>query len=81
MAETIHNGISLARLKKLLLAAGGEVESVTRTGEVRFRHPLMARPSSRINNRRSDAPRHAVLFVREVLRLVEEQGQRPLEPR
>jgi hypothetical protein len=74
--QTIHNGIALTKLKKLLVAAGGVVENVERTGEVRFRHPLMARPSSRINNRRSDAPRHAVNFVREVLRLVEERDER-----
>lgn len=72
MPDHIHNGIALAKLKRLLERMGGVVEHVARTGEVRFRHPRMPRPSARINNRRSDAPRHAVVFVREVQRVLEE---------
>lgn len=71
MPDQIHNGIALEKLKRILERLGGSVENVARTGEVRFRHPRMAKPSSRINNRRNDAPRHAVNFVREVQRLVE----------
>lgn len=83
MPEPIHNGIALAKLKRRLIDAGGVVENVARTGEVRFRHPLLARPSARINNRRSDAPRHAVNFVREVLLILEERAaaQRAGTPR
>lgn len=71
MQELIHNGIALAKLKRHLERLGGVVENVPRTGEVRFRHPRMPRPSARINNRRTDAPRHAVAFVRDVQRLVD----------
>lgn len=73
MPERIPNGIALAKLKKLLIDLGGSVENVGRTGEVRFRHPLMEKPSARINNRRKDAPRHAVLYVREVAERVAAQ--------
>ncbi len=71
MPDEIHNGIALERLKRLLEQLGGEVENIARTGEVRFRHRRMEKPSARINNRRRDAPRHAVNFVREVQRAVE----------
>lgn len=69
-------GMSLREAKRLLIELGGRVESVRRTGEVRFRHRLIPRPSCPINNRRIDAPRHAVVW----LRRLEQLAGRPLPP-
>lgn len=64
-----HYGINRRQLDALLIALGGEVIALHRTGEVVYRHPFLpARP--RADGRRKDAPAHLVKFVRQLMHLL-----------
>ncbi len=65
-----HRGIALKDLNRLLIRYGGKVESVQRTGEIRYRHPRIPQ-TPRGNGRRADAPMNLVMFVRQVIALNE----------
>ena len=43
------------RARTLWITAGGTIESVWRTGEIRYRHPLLPKALT-INGRRTDTP-------------------------
>jgi hypothetical protein len=62
----VFDGMNRRDLDRILLRLGGSIEFPRRTGEVLYRHPLMAK-RARANARRKDASRHLVHFVREVL--------------
>lgn len=64
--EQVHYGIDRVRLDKIFRELGGEVTCVRRTGEVRYRHPLI-RKTVRADGRRRDAPMHLVKFVLAVI--------------
>jgi hypothetical protein len=60
-------GINRRLLDQRVLALGGTVTPIRRTGEVQYSHPaLPERP--RADGRRKDAPRHLVAFVHRVER-------------
>lgn len=60
-------GVNRRNLDRLFLSLGGTIEDVRRTGELRYRHPLMD-ACAKANKRRKDAPSHLVDFVRELIR-------------
>ena len=62
-------GINRRELDQILVDLGGAVEFPRRTGDVLYRHPLLAQPA-RANARRKDASRHLVQFIKEVQRRV-----------
>lgn len=64
----IHHGMNRLDLDKEVLRLGGTVDILRRTGDVRYTHPLMAKPSCRANSRRKDAPRKLTQWVLEVIR-------------
>lgn len=66
--DKIEYGIDRKKLDQILIAHGGVVEPVRRTGEVRYRHPMMAK-TARADGRRKDAPMHLVKFVHSVIAL------------
>jgi hypothetical protein len=68
----VSSGINLDKAEQIAIRLNCEVAHVRRTGEVRFRHPLMPRPC-RVNSRRRCAPRHLVVWLR---RLIEVQASR-----
>lgn len=62
-----RSGMSLEACKQAVWRLGGTVESIRRTGEIRFFHPTIG-SSGMINNRRKDAPRHATTWLRRLER-------------
>ncbi len=60
-------GINRRELDRILIDLGGAVGFPRRTGDVLYRHPLLAQPA-RANARRKDASRHLVQFIKEVQR-------------
>jgi hypothetical protein len=69
----VHHGMNRKALDTQLIALGGEVLSLRRTGEIVYRHPTLAR-RPRANARRKDAPLHLTMFVIEVIRIVNAQA-------
>lgn len=65
---SVHYGMNRADLDKEVRRLGGEVQIVHGTGDVRYTHPLMPRPSCRANSRRKDAPRKLTQWVLDVIR-------------
>lgn len=61
----IHHGMNRIDLDRLLIALGGNVEHLRRTGEIAYHHPAIPF-SPRANGRRKDASRHLTRFVRQV---------------
>lgn len=62
-----RSGMSLDACKRAVRRLGGSIEPVRRTGEIRFVHPAVG-SSGMINNRRKDAPRHATIWLRRLVR-------------
>lgn len=62
----VRDGMNRRELDRIFEQIGGSIERPRGTGEVLYRHPLMAR-CARANARRKDASRHLVHFVKEVL--------------
>lgn len=67
--EGVFDGMNRRDLDRILMQLGGGIEYPRRTGDVLYRHPLVAQPA-RANARRKDASRHLVRFVKEVLRRI-----------
>ncbi len=63
---TVATGINLDKAEQIANRLGCEVIHVRRTGEIRFRHPLIPRPCL-VNGRRQSAPRHLVVWLRRLL--------------
>lgn len=64
---TLHYGMNRRELDRIFISLGGEIVRPRRTGEVRYRHPLL-HEQPRADGRRKDAPNHLVRFVLEVER-------------
>lgn len=64
----VHSGMNLDECERVVRRLGGTVETVRRTGEIRFTHPQLG-SSGAINRRRKDAPRHATTWLRRLQRL------------
>lgn len=56
-------------VEKELRALGAAVETVHRTGEMRYSHPRMTRPVV-VNGRRKDATKTAEAFLRQLRKLL-----------
>lgn len=65
-----RSGMSLESCKQTVRRLGGSVERIRRTGEIRLFHPTIG-SSGMINNRRKDAPRHAITWLRRLERLAQ----------
>jgi len=70
-----RSGMSLEACKRAARRLGGSVERIRRTGEIRFFHPAIG-SSGMINNRRKDAPLHAIAWLRRLQRLAPERSER-----
>ncbi len=65
----VHHGMNRTDLDRELIALGGTVSCLRRTGEIVYEHPALAsRP--RANGRRKDAPRCLTRFVIDVISLL-----------
>jgi hypothetical protein len=53
------------KAKQIARKLGCQIYPIDRTGELRFDHPVAARPC-RVDGRRKDAPRHLVVWLRNV---------------
>lgn len=69
----VSSGMNRRDLDAVLEELGGTVDTVPRTGEVRYRHPNIPE-QPKADGRRKDAPRHLTSFVRRVERLMEEES-------
>ena len=67
MNQPIHTS-DARHFKRLWLAQGGTIESVRRTGEVRYAHASFTR-TVRANDRRKDVPAVLLSRLNELLRL------------
>jgi len=71
--SAVHHGMNRRALDHILIALGGSIRFLPRTGEVQYSHPVLPnRP--RANARRKDAPRHLTSFVMWVERLQMGEG-------
>ena len=61
----VHHGMNRAALDRHLMALGGTVTILRRTGDIRYDHPLILE-TARGNVRRKDAPRSLTAFVQRV---------------
>jgi len=67
---SVHHGMNRADLDRELIAIGGTISCLRRTGEIVYEHPaLEGRP--RANGRRKDAPRRLTQFVMDVIRALD----------
>jgi len=60
---TLVSGLDLRKAKEWAHRLGATVEPVRKTGEYRFRHPVMPKPC-RVNGHRKDAPRHLCVWLK-----------------
>ena len=65
---TLVSGLDLLKAIERANHLGATVEDVRKTGEYRFRHPLMPKPC-RVDGRRKDAPRHLCVWLRSLARM------------
>jgi hypothetical protein len=68
MICTLSSGLDLHKAIEKAHRMGATIEDVRKTGEYRFRHPLMSKPC-RVDGRRKDAPRHLCVWLRQLARL------------
>lgn len=71
-----HPGINQRALEDILLELGGTITSRRRTGEVVYRHRLVAGCACG-NGRRKDATREQIAFVQKAYRAVERSHEHP----
>lgn len=62
----VNRGMSLRNGVSLALQNGCIVEPVRGTGEIRFRHPALAK-SVRVNGRRKDASLALISWLRQII--------------
>jgi hypothetical protein len=73
MKLNIHHGMNRADLDRILIALGGRIERLRRTGDITYSHQLLPhRP--RANGRRKDAARHLTQFVMQVVRAIDDRA-------
>lgn len=63
----VGHGMDMRDALRAWAAAGGSVEPVYRTGEIRLRHPAIPLPL-RLNGRRKDTPRCLTSALRKIVR-------------
>lgn len=73
MKTDVHHGMNRADLDRILVALGGHIEILRRTGDIAYSHRLLSR-RPRGNSRRKDAPRHLTQFVLDVIRAIDTQA-------
>lgn len=61
--SSMSSGISLHVAIRLWRKAGGVVEDIRGTGELKFSHPVMIK-TIRVNKRRKDTPREVTKWLR-----------------
>ena len=64
---SLATGLNLLKAIKAARHEGATLEYVRKSGEYRFRHPLMPKPC-RVDGHRKDAPRHLSVWLRQLAR-------------
>jgi hypothetical protein len=67
MDRQLVSGLDLHKAIQAARRQGATVEEIRRTGEYRFRHPLMPKPC-RVDGHRKDTPRHLIVWLRRLAR-------------
>ena len=74
-ADLALYGTNRKEIERLLLALGGAVHWVRRTGDRRYTHPAVGGIGVKANGRRKDSTRLVVAFVREVQKALAERSE------
>ena len=73
MKTDVHHEMNRADLDRILVALGGHIVILRKTGDIAYSHRLLSR-RPRGNRRRKDAPRHLTQFVLDVIRALDTQA-------